>query len=198
VPEWQSAPGATPIADRSGLKIKSIVLLKDLYEFEARNIERATLKYLVQGSSRKKARFDLSWALKLHREMFGMVWAWAGKPRTCDLNLGVPWPHVETSLQTLFGNLAFWENSGMDVHEQAARLHHEAARIHPFLNGNGRWARMLGNIWLRRCGQAPTQWPSDASGPGTTIRPVYLAALQAADGGDIDPLVALHKKYAIA
>src|SRR6266851_437586 len=24
------------------------------------------------------------------------------------------------------------------------------ARIHPFLNGNGRWSRMLANIWLKR------------------------------------------------
>jgi Fic family protein len=49
-------------------------------------------------------------------------------------------------LQTLLEDLVFWEARGDALLEQSVRLHHRAVWIHPFLNGNGRWARMLANI----------------------------------------------------
>jgi fido (protein-threonine AMPylation protein) len=139
------------------------------------------------------APFELSWALTLHEEMFGEVWEWAGIPRKINLNLGVAWHQVETQLYNLFLNLPFWKD--MPLIEQAARLHHGAVSIHPFENGNGRWSRMLANIWLKLHGSSPTFWPEEAVGQTSVIRVEYLKAIKAADEMDFAPLVALQERY---
>lgn len=83
----------------------------------------------------------------------------------------------------------------MPLIEQAARLHHGAVSIHPFENGNGRWARMLANIWLKLHGSPPTVWPQESVGETSIIRDEYLNAVKAADAMDFAPLIALHEKY---
>src|SRR5204863_7354900 len=105
---------------------------------EAGSIRRATVKYLLRKRSWKKAPFNRSWALKLHKEMFGKVWTWAGTIRTSDMNLGVPWQQIEVGLQILLDDLVCWSGYGTPLMEQAAMLHHRAVQIHPFRNGNGR------------------------------------------------------------
>ena len=78
--------------------------------------------------------------------------------------------------------------------EQAARLHHRAVSIHPFLSGNGLWARMLANVWLARQGAPITRWPTDLD-RATEVRTAYLAAVRAADGHDLSGLVGLHQEF---
>lgn len=188
-------PGETPIDDVSGLKVKGITKRAELNIHEAKNIVLAAVKYLSKKPSRRSARFDYSWCLRLHREMFGKVWKWAGTLRTGNLNIGVPWSQIETRLYGLMGDLPLWGQGGMDLLEQAAMLHHKAVLIHPFPNGNGRWSRMLANIWLKLHGINPTRWPEDVIGAESTIRQDYLKAIRQADKGDYSPLIALHKQY---
>ncbi|MBI4208502.1 MAG: Fic family protein [Deltaproteobacteria bacterium] len=38
----------------------------------------------------------------------------------------------------------------MNHEELSARLHHRLVWIHPFENGNGRWARLIMNIHLKK------------------------------------------------
>ena len=83
----------------------------------------------------------------------------------------------------------------MSLLEQATRLHHRAAWIHPFWNGNGRWARLLANIWLRRHKAPLVHWPDESIGQESPIRNDYLMALKAADNGDFGPLLALHRQH---
>jgi Fic-DOC domain mobile mystery protein B len=186
-------PGETPIDDVSGLLIKDISLRRELNEAETNNIADAILKYLVGIADVDDAPFDFSWALQLHREMFGKVWAWAGKLRKVELNIGVPAMHVEPRLYELLCNLRYWH--AMPLIEQAARLHHGAVAIHPFLNGNGRWSRMLANIWLKQHGTKPTEWPEQAVGEVSVIRQEYLTAIKAADLHDLAPLIGLHMRF---
>jgi fido (protein-threonine AMPylation protein) len=40
-------------------------------------------------SNKKSDSFDTDFFLKLHKEMFGDVWDWAGKIRTAELNFGI-------------------------------------------------------------------------------------------------------------
>jgi Fic-DOC domain mobile mystery protein B len=195
VPLGKSIPGETPLDDLSGLKVKDIATRAQLNAVEAENIRQAAVKYFAGRLSRRSARFDFSWLLKLHREMFGDVWAWAGRPRKCNLNLGVPWPHVETRLYILLQNLQFWNDQTKDLLEQAALLHHEAVAIHPFMNGNGRWARMLSNIWLKLHKQPITVWPEAGVAKMNVVRKEYLTALRQADEGDFAGLLELHRKY---
>jgi Fic-DOC domain mobile mystery protein B len=192
---WQSLPGETPIDDISGLKLKDVRTRKQLSLVEAENVLKATVKYLATKPSRRLAPFDLKWFLKLHREMFGDVWQWAGKPRTIDLNIGVAWHQIEIGLQCLVNDLRYWKENWHDVVEQAAYLHHRAVRIHPFLNGNGRWARTMANIWLRLHGHELTRWPEEAIGAVSPVRNEYLIAIKAADNGDMQPILDLHRRF---
>ena len=72
---------------------------------EAKNILKVTIQYLAKRPTPRKAPFDYAWALRLHREMFGDVWDWAGITRKHDLNLGLRWQQVETALYHLLGDL---------------------------------------------------------------------------------------------
>jgi fido (protein-threonine AMPylation protein) len=164
---------------------------------EADNIRAAVVKYLAGRPSRRLAPFTLKWALRLHKEMLAKVWLWAGRIRTVELNLGSPAWRIQTDLHDLLEDLCCWEASDMPLVEQAAMLHYRAVHIHPFENGNGRWARLLANIWLRQHGQAVTVWPEEGITGGTSpIRGQYIEALQAADQGDMGRLVGLHEVYA--
>jgi len=64
--------------------------------------------------------------------------------------------------------------------ELAAFFHHKLVYIHPFLDGNGRTARLLMNVMLMRSGY-----------PFTVLlkvdRPKYLRALSEADNGNLIP-----------
>ena len=189
-------PGATPIDDISGLKIRSISTLDQLYEVEFENTAKAISKYMARKPTKRMAPFNLNWIKKLHREMFGDVWVWAGKIRQTEKNILIKPFQIETSLQDLLDDLFVWQESDMDLIEQAALLHHRAVKIHPFDNGNGRWARLLANIWLKQNSGAVTDWPEKDMTKGTSkIRDEYLKALQTADNGSYDKLIDIHRRY---
>jgi fido (protein-threonine AMPylation protein) len=63
------------------------------------------------------------------------------------------------------------------------------ALIHPFPNGNGRHARLVADVVLAKLGRKSFTW-----GRGNLISPgapreAYIAALKAADNGDMQALV---------
>jgi fido (protein-threonine AMPylation protein) len=105
---WHPIPGETPIEDLSGIKVKGIKVRKDLNEVEAKNITKAVEKYLERAPTKKMAPFDFVWALKLHREMFGDVWEWAGTLRQKEVNVGLPVLQIEIALDELMKNRDFW------------------------------------------------------------------------------------------
>ncbi|MBL8796142.1 MAG: mobile mystery protein B [Planctomycetia bacterium] len=194
---WMTTlPGETPLDDLSGLKIKGITTRSQLNEVEAKNILKAVIKYLARKPSRIARFTDFKWYLRLHEEMFGEVWDWAGKLRTRNLNLGVNWQQVQPALFTLLGDLPAWGEYGTPIIEQAAMLHHRAVSIHPFMNGNGRWSRMLANVWLKLNDEPPTAWPEETIGSESTVRASYLAAIRNADQGDYCDLINLHINHA--
>jgi len=192
---WEVLPGETPLDNISGLRKKGVATRGELNALEAENIRKALLKYLNKKLNRRVAPFDYAWALRLHRQMFGDVWKWAGQVRQTDLNLGAPWGQIEAQLYDLLQDLRAWQGYGMALPEQAATLHHRAVSIHPFFNGNGRWSRMLANVWLHLHGHPVVMWPEDAVGAVSPIRNEYLHAIRRADDGDIGPLLELHRRY---
>lgn len=188
--------GETPVDDVSGLKISGLTNRAELNAFEAANIEKAAAKYLTIRPSRRSAKFTFDWCLKLHQQMFGEVWDWAGVPRSRDLNIGIPFYAITENLALLMEDLQSWPGFGIPFDEQAARLHHRAVQIHPFLNGNGRWSRLLANIWLKHHRQPLTLWPEKTIGTSSAVREQYLAAIVQADSGDYVPLLAMHRMFA--
>ena len=194
---WPEVPGETPI-DVSGLIPKGVATRAKLNELEAENIRVATVRYLAAKPSRRQAPFTLPWCLKLHKQMFGKVWRWAGTTRSTELNLGVPAHRIQTDLQSLLDDATYWRDHRVyDAIEQATRLHHRAVFIHPFLNGNGRWSRFLANVWLKQAGAPVVAWPEETIGDQSVIRQKYLDAVRRADDGDLGPLVDLHREYAL-
>ncbi len=188
--------GATPIDDMSGLKLSKdrAYTLKEIYIAEADNIAFATLKYLAAPPSEKTAPFDYGWMQELHREMFGNVWEWAGKFRQVELSIGIKAYQVPVALKELSDDIAFWKkHNTYDLYETAARIHHRAVQIHPFLNGNGRWSRMLANIYLRQKGVMPVRWQEELLAEENPKRAIYIEALKQADGGDYHTLIEMHR-----
>jgi len=200
--DWPTIPDETPV-DPSGLLpgVKGAIRnRRELNVAEAENIRVAIVKYLGgRPPTKRKAPFTLKWACGLHEEMFGNVWTWAGKIRTVRLNPG-PEPHqVQEMLYSLLGDLEAWETGAMPLIEQAAILHHRAVHIHPFMNGNGRWARLLSNIWLKQHGAPVVNWPEDTlGGAGGGIRGEYIAAIRQADQLDYEALFELHRRYSLS
>ena len=129
--------------------------------------------------------------------MFGKVWTWAGKLRTIELQgTWSPLWRVQTDFHNLFADIHCWQEPDMPMLEQVATLHYRAVAIHPFENGNGRWARLLANIWLKQHGVSITVWPeAGISSSQSSIRQEYIATLQEADQHNLKPLIDLHERY---
>jgi Fic-DOC domain mobile mystery protein B len=182
--------GATPLDknEAQGLKLKHIVLLSELNEFENQNIATAMLWL---PSQRKKELLNITFLLALHKKMFGDVWKWAGTFRTSDKNIGVPWFEVPEKVKILLEDVSFWiENGSYSWEEIGVRLHHRLVSIHPFPNGNGRHARLFCDAVFQKHGIPLFAWGNIGSAP-LDFRTKYIAALRAADRKDYAPLLAL-------
>ena len=145
VAEAEEEYGATPIDDLSGLKIPDIHTRKQLYDAEFRCVNRAAQKYYWKMLDHF---FDLNYPLmiELHSDMFFDVWEWAGKIRNRDLSLGIKHHQIRPELQKLIEDFKGWTLRKWEPVEISVRLHHRLVWIHPFENGNGRWARLLTNL----------------------------------------------------
>jgi Fic-DOC domain mobile mystery protein B len=183
--------------DGSGLKIKSIKTRRQLNEAEFESILRVTKKYLMSKPSQKLAPFTFGWLLELHREILGSIWSWAGEIRTTQKNIGVSANIVTAELGVIaIESEKRHSETGDLVIATAAEFHHRAVWVHPFEDGNGRWARLLANIWLMQHDQPVIIWPaSDLRDTESPIRGEYIAAMKHADLRNYGPLIDLHKRF---
>ena len=190
-------PGETPLPDISGLKLPWVKTIPDRFAAEYENTSEAIAKYLSRRPFLRMAPFTRKWMFKLHKEMLGRVWSWAGEARKTETNIGVKPYLIEVKMEDLARDIDAWRKSDwQDVVAQAATMHHRAVQIHPVLDGNGRWARMLANIWLRQHDEPFTAWPeTDMVRQVSSIRAEYIAALKEADVGDMDPLICLQRRF---
>jgi len=97
-------------------------------------------------------------------------------------------------LKKLCDDIEYWDkNKTYDIYELIARMHHRAVKVHPFYNGNGRWSRMLANIYLRQHGKMPVCWQEDMLAKENPKRSEYIAALKKADNGNYKGLIEMHR-----
>jgi len=194
--------GATTGQDTSGLLLHNKSSREEINAAETEAIDKASTKYVHRA--RKKSR-DSEWLTdkfirKVHHDMFGKVWDWAGKYRTIRLNIGVE-PHViSEQIKLLCGDFLVWSSSTspMPVLEIAARLHHRLTKIHPFKDGNGRHARLMTDIFLHSLDHPLPKWPQiHRLTQGDVIRKQYIAALKAGDEGDYSALTVLFEDWRI-
>lgn len=181
---------ATPLSpeERLGL-IPTFITTRDaLNEAEQLNILEAE----TWAARRRRDVLDIAMMRRLHRQMFGLVWRRAGNWTTQhSRRIGVDYFQVEPELKTLIETVAFWiEHQTFPPDEIAARFHHRLTWIHPFPNGNGRFARLATDLLLLKLGRARFTWGGQVTAEPTRVRATYMSALRSADAHDFAPLLA--------
>lgn len=101
-----------------------------------------------------------------------------------------PPEHVSSEMDRLIEIHTNHLSSGIPTEVQAAWLHHRFTQIHPFQDGNGRVARAVASLVLVKDGLFPLVVTRDD-------RLKYLNALEAADNGNLKPLIDLIAKLQI-
>jgi Fic-DOC domain mobile mystery protein B len=186
---FEDPDDATPLTpeERRGLIPAHIAYRSELNEAEQENIVRAQDWAL----GRRRDLLSEKFIGDLHGHMLGDVWKWAGKFRTTERNLGIPFYEIPMALRQLLDDTIAWiEYRAYPPDEIAVRFHHRLAQIHPFPNGNGRHSRLMADLLAMRLGAERFSWGSANLQDAGTVRQCYIAALQAADNHEIGPLLA--------
>jgi Fic-DOC domain mobile mystery protein B len=186
-------PGATPLNPNeiAGLKLSYISTQKELNAAEQDNI--------IQGetwafSQKRKNALSEKFMRQLHKKLFGLVWSWAGTYRTSDKSIGVEWFHIPSEMNKLIADVRYWiTNETYPMDELAARFHHRLVWIHPFPNGNGRWARTMTDVLLQSLDHPKFSWGAQSKagsiGEKSQSRQKYIRSLQLADTKKFDELL---------
>jgi Fic-DOC domain mobile mystery protein B len=162
------------------------------YRSELNEAEKETIAHAQDWAlGRKRNLLSERFVRELHRQMLGDVWKWAGKFRTSERNLGIPFYEIPVALRQLLDDAKAWiDCSTYPPDEVAIRFHHRLVQIHPFPNGNGRHARLMADLLVRRREREEFSWGRESLRDPGALRQRYIAALQNADHHDIGPLLA--------
>ena len=194
-----ATPGATPISleDTNDLLPKHISTRQELNEWERANILKAREWALSPRVLRRWDPTDERYLRMLHQRMFDETWRWAGKYRVRDgQNIGCPFVEISQRIPQLIGSVRYWiGHTTYSIDEIAVRFHHRlVGQIHPFLNGNGRHARLLADVLAVKHARPVFTWgpPGGDLVDESEVRRAYLEALRALDADDrnIEPLLA--------
>lgn len=189
------AEGQTPIDEneKEGLKVKSISTMEELDQFEQQNIEEA-VAWAYGRSFTPEQVLQVQFIQSVHARMFKTVWKWAGQFRTVDKNMGVTYYRIRQELKSLLDDCQYWiVHETLPPAEIAIQFKHRLVSIHPFPNGNGRHSRLMADILLKALDRSQRfTWGGKTLRRGED-RKNYLKALQAADKGDLHPLVKFSK-----
>lgn len=181
---------ATPLApaERDGLLQSWITTRADLNVAEQDNIDAG-----AAWSYRRRNTDPLSvdFAMALHKRMFDKVWSWAGTFRRTERNIGIA-PHlIGHDMAQLIDDVQFWAANGTYASDETAvRLHHRLVFVHPFPNGNGRHARLMADLLIRRMGSTAFSWGGGSLQDMNDLRRMYVDALRNADKHDYSDLIA--------
>ena len=105
---------------------------------------------------------------RLHTQLFGEVWKWAGHFRLTEKNIGVDPLQIAVQLRVLLDDARHWaEKQSYPALEAAARFHHRLVQTHCFANGNGRHGRIMTDIYLAQdLKHTPVDWAASRQAVG--------------------------------
>ena len=172
--------------DSEGLIPSYVATRRELFEAEQRNISEALL-----GQAPSTAELlDDAYLRDLHAKMLGSVWSWAGKYRTRNTNLGVPFEQIHGVMRALVLDTRTWVDGGIyEPDEAAVMFHHRLVVIHPFPNGNGRLGRIAADYLITSLDRERFSWGALSYASTEELRSAYLACLRTADNGDLTDLM---------
>jgi Fic-DOC domain mobile mystery protein B len=184
--------GNTPLSPQEQDDLMPDLATKEeLNEWERQNLLEAYGWAFDPRNLHRQDPFAESYVRKLHQRMFDQTWKWAGTYRTTEKNIGIPHYQIRDVLAALLGDVRYWvEHQTFEPDELAVRFHHRLVLIHPFVNGNGRHARLMADVFLQRQGRPVFTWGGADIVRAGNFRFKYIDALRVADKNDIQPLLA--------
>jgi Fic-DOC domain mobile mystery protein B len=184
--------GQTPLEQEEidALRIPTIATHGELDEFEQQNIEKA-VQWTMNGSFKADVIFNERFIRKLHTQMYGDVWSWAGEFRKTNKNIGMDWWKISLELKYLLDDVLYWfKNDTFSPDEIAIRFKHRLVSIHCFPNGNGRHSRLMADIIIEKIYKEPIfSWGASNLSKEDDTRKTYLKAVKAADNGNYNLLL---------
>lgn len=147
----------------------------------------AAMKYINTTLLTRPGAMTVGDILEIHRRVLGYVDpVEAGRLRTSQVFVGHHVPPHPQELQRHMQELVQWLNAdeALQMHpvEYAALAHYKLVYVHPFVDGNGRTARLLMNVALMQARYPPITIRKEQ-------RAEYYAALDTANEGDVRPFI---------
>jgi Fic-DOC domain mobile mystery protein B len=180
--------GSTPLEheELAALIPDHITTQAELNAWEEKNILIAQ-----QWALRQKEILSVSFIKKLHERMFNETWKWAGEFRKSEKNIGIHWPQISIKIKELCDDVQYQlDHNTFSKDEIAVRFHHRLVFIHPFVNGNGRHARLMADLLIMQQGDTRFSWGMNQDlYNATPVRKQYIASLRLADQGDYSKLL---------
>jgi Fic-DOC domain mobile mystery protein B len=189
---FTTGDGNTPLSpEEQDDLIPDLTTQEELNEWERKNILEAYTWALEPRNLKGQNPFAEAYVREMHLRMFDQTWKWAGTYRTTGKNIGIPHYQIREALAILLGDARYWvEHQTFEPNELAIRFHHRLVWIHPFANGNGRHARLMTDVIVRKQGRPVFTWGGADIMRAGDFRRSYIDALRAADKNDIRPLLA--------
>ncbi len=185
--------GQTPLAEgeKEGLVITGVTTREELDELEQLNIQKTVQKYLYGRVQKAEKILTEQFIYKLHKDMLGEVWKWAGTIRQTNKTIGVDKLQITIRLRQLIENCKFWiEHNTFEADEIAVRFKHELVFIHVFPNGNGRHSRIMADIIIKHIfDKEMFTWGVNNLTEKSEKRKLYINSLRKADRGDFEDLI---------
>jgi cell filamentation protein len=131
-----------------------------------------------------KTKFDLKYILRIHKLSLEGLYTFAGKYRNVNMSKGgfpfaaakfLPATMKAFEDEILIKLPNKYENES-DLIRDVAVVHAELLVIHPFREGNGRTARILANLMVRKHGFEPLKFEN----VNEKMKDFYIAAVQQA------------------
>jgi Fic-DOC domain mobile mystery protein B len=186
-PFFQVDEHASPLSEEelAGLLPAYITTREELNEAEGANIIAAETR-LFPSVPDPHTVLDDQYLKRLHKQMFGDVWRWAGQYRKSQTNLGASPADIAVQVRDVVADVAAWVSNPRDwsVDEITVRFHRRLVWVHPFPNGNGRHSRLAADLLAVGLGRPRFTWGGGGSLLSGAMREEYMAALHEADDGD--------------
>ena len=139
--------------------------LNELYERETHGVNRAKEFILELAGRDEPAPITLDLIQRVHKDMFGPIYPWAGQWRTVSLHKGdgpTKWrlppfgmePVMEDFALKVLGQTPFISGDDNAVIGFLAQFLGDYLTLHPFREGNGRSAFIIGDLILLQNGLA--------------------------------------------
>jgi len=190
--ELEYIEGQTPIDEdeKEGLKIKTISTRGELDEFEQKNIEKAIL-WTIRKTFSIEEILSEHFILEVHKQMFDVIWTWAGTIRKTNKNIGIDKLQISMELRNVLNDCKYWiDNTIFSPDEIAIRFKHRLVKTHIFPNGNGRHSRLCADILISHGFNRPVfSWGNMSLSKKGETRKRYLNAIYLADKGVYEPLI---------